>query len=125
MLMKAKNIPNNFGGEAVRHATCIINRTPIRALIGATLFKKFNGEKPNLEDLKVYLDDRSRPLVYFGKEPNSGRFRLYDPKENKIIISTYEICDENKTRQWSNELENQDRNGLGTFTVLWSNGQAT
>lgn len=40
-LTKAKDIPNHFWGEAVRHATFIINRTPIQELIGATPFEKF------------------------------------------------------------------------------------
>ncbi|GKA74913.1 retrovirus-related pol polyprotein from transposon TNT 1-94 [Tanacetum coccineum] len=55
--------------------------------IGVTPYEKFYGEKPNLEDLKVFgcvayerivskhlkkLDDRSKPLVYLDKEPSSG-----------------------------------------------------
>nr|GEX79848.1 zinc finger, CCHC-type [Tanacetum cinerariifolium] len=51
-IMKAKGVPNYFWGETVRHATNIINRTPTRALVGVTSYEKFNGEKPNPEDLK-------------------------------------------------------------------------
>lgn len=40
------------------------------------------------------LDDKSRPLVYLGKEPNSAGFRLYNPNENKIIIIIHAIFDE-------------------------------
>ncbi|GKE94844.1 zinc finger, CCHC-type containing protein, partial [Tanacetum coccineum] len=53
-IMKARGIPNYFWGEAVQHATYIINRTPIRALVGVTPYEKFYGEKPNLENLKVF-----------------------------------------------------------------------
>ncbi|KAJ9565988.1 hypothetical protein OSB04_001954 [Centaurea solstitialis] len=99
-LMKAKGVPNYLWGEAVRHATFIINRTPTRALVGVTPYEKFYGEKPNLEDLKVFgciaydrvvskhlkkLDDRSKPLVYLGKEPNSGGFRLYLKKNEENL----------------------------------------
>ncbi|GJV48935.1 zinc finger, CCHC-type containing protein [Tanacetum coccineum] len=74
---------------------------------GVTPYEKFYGEKPNLEDLKVFgcvayerivskhlkkLDDRSKPLVYLGKEPSSGGFWLYNPRENKIIISANIYC---------------------------------
>ncbi|GJT22340.1 uncharacterized mitochondrial protein-like protein [Tanacetum coccineum] len=51
-IMKARGVPNYFWGEAVRHVTYIINRTPTRALVGVTPYEKFYGEKPNLEDLK-------------------------------------------------------------------------
>ena len=43
-LMKARGVPNHFWGEAIRHATYIINRTPTRALIGVTPYEKFYGE---------------------------------------------------------------------------------
>ncbi|CAH9106502.1 unnamed protein product [Cuscuta europaea] len=139
-LMKAKGVPNRFWDEAVRHATFIINRTPTRALVGTTPYEKLYCEKPNLEDLKVFgciaydkivskhlkkLDDKSKPLVYFGKEPGSGGFRLYNPHENKIIISSYAICDENRAWEWSNltDNENQIRKESGTFTVLWGETQ--
>ena len=114
-LMKAKEVPNQFWGEAVRHATYIINRTPTRALVGVTPYKKFYGQKPNLEGLKVFgcvayerivskhlkkLDDRSRPLVYVGKEPGSGGVRLFNPQENKIIISCNVSYNEKMTWNW-------------------------
>ncbi|GJY54372.1 zinc finger, CCHC-type containing protein [Tanacetum coccineum] len=85
---------------------------------GVTPCEKFYGEKPNLEDLKVFgcvayerivskhlkkLDDRSKPLVYLGKEPSLGGFRLYNPRENKIIISAYVICDEKRGWKWKAE----------------------
>ncbi|KAI3501786.1 hypothetical protein L1887_29807 [Cichorium endivia] len=133
-LMKAKGVPNFLWGEAVRHATFIINRTPTRALVGVTPYEKFYDEKPNLEDLRVFgcvaydkivskhlkkLDDRSKPLVYLGKEPKSGGSRLFDPHENKIIVSAHAICDENKAWEWNNILGSQTETEAGTFTVHW------
>nr|GEW05225.1 ribonuclease H-like domain, reverse transcriptase, RNA-dependent DNA polymerase [Tanacetum cinerariifolium] len=86
---------------------------------GVTPYEKFYGEKPNLEDLKVFgcvayerivskhlkkLDDRSKQLVYLGKEPSSGGFWLYNPHENKIIISAYVVFDEKKAEKvWNND----------------------
>ncbi|GJS24254.1 zinc finger, CCHC-type containing protein [Tanacetum coccineum] len=124
-VIKARYVPNYFWGEAVRHAIYIINRTPIRALVGVTPCENFYEEKPNLEDLKVFgcvaykrtvskhlkkLDDRLKPLVYLGKEPSSGGFRLYNPHENKIIISAYVVFDEKKEvgQVWNNDATAHD-----------------
>ncbi|GKE87798.1 ribonuclease H-like domain, reverse transcriptase, RNA-dependent DNA polymerase, partial [Tanacetum coccineum] len=72
------------------------------------------------------LDDRSKPLVYLGKEPSSGGFRLYTPRENKIIISAYVVFDEKKGWEWKEENSNQEGHEPGTFTMLWDgkNGEA-
>ncbi|KAJ9546687.1 hypothetical protein OSB04_019230 [Centaurea solstitialis] len=133
-LMKARSVPNYFWGEAVRHATFIINQTPTRALVGVTPYEKKFGEKPALKDLRVFgcvayervvskhlkkLDDRSKPLVYLGKEPSSGGFRLFNPRENKIIISAYVICDEKSSWKWKSMSEDPDQDDRepGTFTI--------
>ncbi|KAJ9554040.1 hypothetical protein OSB04_018085 [Centaurea solstitialis] len=94
-LMKARSVPNYFWGEAVRHATFIINRTPTRALVGVTPYEKFYGETPDLKDLRVFgcvayervvskhlkkLDDRSKPLVYLDSDQDDrepGTFTVF------------------------------------------------
>ncbi|KAJ9542758.1 hypothetical protein OSB04_029264 [Centaurea solstitialis] len=139
-LMKAKEVPNQFWGEATRHATYIINRTPTRALVGVTPYEKFYGQKPNLEGLKVFgcvayerivskhlkkLDDRSRPLVYFGKEPGSGGVRLFNPEENKIIISCNVSYNEKIAWNWDKEEKElhegrgSKKSESGTFVIPW------
>ncbi|GJT14890.1 ribonuclease H-like domain, reverse transcriptase, RNA-dependent DNA polymerase [Tanacetum coccineum] len=92
---------------------------------GVTPYEKFYGEKLNLEDLKVFrcvayerivskhlkkLDDRSKPLVYLGKEPSSAGFRLYNPRENKIIISAYVICDEKRGAEFQQPVNENTTN---------------
>nr|GEY78732.1 hypothetical protein [Tanacetum cinerariifolium]GEZ83138.1 hypothetical protein [Tanacetum cinerariifolium] len=89
-----------------------------------TPYEKFYGEKPNLKDLKVFgcvayerivskhlrkLDDRSKPLVYLGKEPSSGGFWLYNPPENKIIISAYPLNKNTMNRPAVQEQPTHDR----------------
>nr|GEX21547.1 hypothetical protein [Tanacetum cinerariifolium] len=69
-IMKARGVPHYIWGEAVPHATYIINRTPTRAWL--------------------------KPLVYLGKEPSLGGFGIYNPRENKIIINAYVVFDEKK-----------------------------
>lgn len=73
------------------------------------------------------LDDRSRPLVYFGTEPGSGGARLFNPYENKIIISNNVTYDEKLSWQWKKEIEKGTRtiaaekeNDSGTFKIAWA-----
>ncbi|KAJ9535047.1 hypothetical protein OSB04_un001882 [Centaurea solstitialis] len=107
---------------------------------GVTPYEKFYGQKPNLEGLKVFgcvayerivskhlkkLDDRSRPLVYFGKEPGSGGVRLFNPKENKIIISCNVSYNEKIAWNWDREEKElhegrgSKKSESGTFVIPW------
>ncbi|KAJ9542464.1 hypothetical protein OSB04_028970 [Centaurea solstitialis] len=100
-IMKTMVVPNYLWGETARLATYLINRVQTRALVDQTPYECFKKEKKNLEHLKVFgylayakiedtylkkLDDRSRPLVHFGMEPESKAYRLYNPKIRKIVI---------------------------------------
>ncbi|KAG7599681.1 GAG-pre-integrase domain [Arabidopsis suecica] len=74
-IMKHMNIPNYLWGEAVRHATYLINRVATRTLIKQTPYEVFKSKKPNIAHLRIFgcigfaktesthlkkLDDRSR-----------------------------------------------------------------
>lgn len=93
-LLKEKNVPNQFWGEAVQHATYLINRLPTRAVTGITPYEAWSEKKPHVEHIRVFgclahmktpsanlkkLDNRSKTVVYFGKEAGTKAFRLYDP----------------------------------------------
>ncbi|KAJ9552988.1 hypothetical protein OSB04_017033 [Centaurea solstitialis] len=109
-LMKAKKVPNQFWGEATRHATYIINRTPTRALVVVTPYEKFYGQKPNLEGLK---------------EPGWGGVRLFNPEENKIIISCNVSYNEKIAWNWDKEEKElhegrgSKKSESGTFVIPW------
>ncbi|KAJ0591376.1 putative RNA-directed DNA polymerase [Helianthus annuus] len=135
-IMKARGVPNYLWGEAVRHASYLINRTPTRALVGETPYEKFKRKKPNLEHLKIFgclayervvskqlqkLDDRSNPLVHLGFEPGSGAYRLYDPKTQRIIVSVHVDFDEKRGWNWKedNTVECKTQRKPGLFTVMW------
>jgi len=75
------SIPNFLWGEAVRHATYLINRIATRTLNNQTPYEALKNKKPNVEHLRVFgcvcyakteaphlkkLDDRSRMLVHLG-----------------------------------------------------------
>lgn len=101
-MLKHMSLPNNMWGEAVRHATYIINRVATRSLEGKTPYEALRNRKPNLQHLKVFgclcyarteaagrknLDDRSRELVHLGIEPGSKAYRLLDPTSKRTVVS--------------------------------------
>jgi hypothetical protein len=47
-MMKAKNLPRYFWGEAVVAAVYLLNRSPTRAVEGMTPFEAWHGKKPGL-----------------------------------------------------------------------------
>jgi hypothetical protein len=47
-MMKAKNLPRYFWGEAVVVAVYLLNRSPTRAVEGMTPFEAWHGKKPGL-----------------------------------------------------------------------------
>ncbi|CAA7058194.1 unnamed protein product [Microthlaspi erraticum] len=121
--MKHMGVPNYLWGEAVRHATYLINRVSTRSLVDQTPYEAFKGRKPNVDHLRVFgcvgyakvetphlkkLDDRSRALVHLGTEPGSKAYRLLDPTSRKIIVSRDVVFQENKRWKWDNSNESGD-----------------
>lgn len=128
-VLKHMKVPNYMWGEAVRHATYLINRTATRTLSTMTSYEAFKGTKPNLSHLRVFgcvgytrvesphrkkLDDRSRALVHLGTEPGSKAYRLYDPNSKKIIVSRDVIFMEEEEWKWNKQ---GDKTDAGTFTI--------
>ena len=130
-ILKHMSVPNYLWGEAVRHATYLINRVGTRVLAGKTPYEAFKGRKPNIEHLRVFgcigytktenahlkkLDDRSRVLVHLGTEPGSKAYRLLDPTNRRIIVSRDVVFDERKRWRWNN-VTSEDENNPGMFEV--------
>ena len=130
-MLKHMNVPNWMLGEAVRHATYLINRIATRSLIDKKPYAALRGRKPNLGHIKIFgcvcyartttagrkkLDDRSRTLVHLGTEPGSKAYRLLDPTSKKIIVSRDVIFDEDKVWNWNATGRTED-SGSGSFEV--------
>lgn len=130
-MMKHMNVPNEMWGEAVRHATYLINRIVTRSLNGQTPYEALRLKKPNVEHLKVFgcvcygrteaagrkkFDDRSRALVHLGTEPGSKAYRLLDPESKKIIVSRDVVFDEGKEWNW-NATSLKDDSDSGVFRI--------
>lgn len=98
--LKGAKLPSFMWGEAVRHSVYVLNRLPTRILRGKTPYEAWTGYKPDLSDLRTFgciaymkipsvyttkLDDRSKPVIYLGKEPETKANRLYDPKGGSCL----------------------------------------
>jgi hypothetical protein len=118
-LLKSMKIPGRYWGEGVRHAVYLLNRLPTKVLGDKTPYEAWNDRKPSLGHLRVFgcichakvavphlkkLDDRSKQLVYFGVEEGSKAHRLYDPENNKIVVSRDVVFEEKKMWNWGLSL---------------------
>lgn len=131
--LKEKGLPSFFWGEAVRQAVYILNRLPTRALSEVTPYQAWTDSKPNLGHIKVFgclahmkiakahtgkLDDRSKPVVYFGKEPGTKAYRLYDPNTGRIHVSRDVVFEENKSWDWSKQVTEGSKSLVDSFVVI-------
>ena len=71
-------------------------------IFGCFVFMKI----PSIQTRK--LDDRSKYVVYFGREPGTKAHRLYDPKEKKILVSRDMVFVEAKTWGWNGVTEKEE-----------------
>ena len=101
-LLKHMSVPNHLMGEAVRHATYLINRIGTKVLTHQTPYKALKGRKPNIEHLCIFgcigyakvdtpfpkkLDDISRILVHLGTKSGSKAYKLYVPSHRKLVVN--------------------------------------
>ncbi|GJZ39769.1 zinc finger, CCHC-type containing protein [Tanacetum coccineum] len=114
-LLKGMNLPDSLWAEAVRHAVYLLNRLPTKAVKDITPYEGWKKRKPNLEYLKIFgclafvkkvgghltkLEDRSIPMVHLGKEPGSKAYKLYNPKNKRIVVARDVSFDEAKSWTW-------------------------
>lgn len=87
----------------------VLNRLPTRGLSTSTPYEAWSDKKPDVGHIRTFgccaymkipgvytkkLDDRSKLVVYLGREPGTKAHRLYDPEENRVHISRDVIFDE-------------------------------
>ena len=128
-IMKARSVPARFWGEAVSTAVYLLNRSPTKSVEGKTPYEVWYGRKPDVSYLRVFgyvahvktvkphpakLDDRSTPMVFFGYEPGSAAYRVYDPARQRVHVTRDVVFDEQASWNWSEPGVVVDG---GTFTV--------
>ena len=132
-LLKSMQVPGKYWGEAVKAAVYILNRSPTKSLNGKTPFEAWFGKKPGVKHLRTFgclayvkkvgpgvtkLSDRSVPGVFFGYEPGTKGYRVYDPVNNKLMVTRDVIFDEKRGWNWVESSSSQASEPAPfTFTV--------
>jgi len=80
-----------------------------------TPYEAWFGKKPRIKHLRTFgcvayakkagpgiskLTDRSTPGVFFGYEPGTKGYRIYDPVKDKLMVTRDVIFDEKKPWNW-------------------------
>lgn len=120
-MLKAKNLPNMFWGEAIATAIYLQNLSPTKAVMKSDPYEAWQGRKPRVSHLKVFgcityalfedrskLDEKSQKCIFIGYCTKSKAYRLYNPLSGKVIVSRNVIFNEEDRWEWSstnNEAE--------------------
>ncbi|KAL0404121.1 UNVERIFIED_CONTAM: Retrovirus-related Pol polyprotein from transposon TNT 1-94 [Sesamum radiatum] len=111
MLNMAK-LPKSFWGEAVNTACYLINRSPSVPLNFEVPERLWTGKDPTYSHVRVFgclsyahvskelrqkLDARTIPCIFIGYGNEEFGYRLWDPKEKKVIRSRDVVFHENLT----------------------------
>jgi hypothetical protein len=122
-LLKSKQVPGCFWGEAVMVAVYLLNRAPTKSLNNVTPYEAWYGKKPSVRHLRTFgcvayakkvgpgvtkLEDRTVPGIFLGYEPCSKAYRVYDPVKKRLMISRDVIFDEKKSWTWGVSGTNAD-----------------
>ncbi|GKC58826.1 copia-type polyprotein [Tanacetum coccineum] len=115
-MLNARNVPKKFWPEALNWCIHILNRSPTAALEDCTPEEKWSNRKPSVGYFRIFgcvvhvhipkekrkkLDNRSLKCVMFGVSEESKAYRLYDPVNNKIVISKDVVFEEEKAWPWN------------------------
>ncbi|KAK2440388.1 putative mitochondrial protein [Trifolium repens] len=113
-MVKHRNLPKTFWGEAISIAVYILNKSPTKKLNHKVLEEVWSGKKPSVSHFKVFgslchkhvpeakrkkLEDRSEPMILVGYHV-TGAYKLYNPISKKMIFSRDVIVDEAKSWDW-------------------------
>ncbi|KAK2454958.1 hypothetical protein QL285_002459 [Trifolium repens] len=113
-MVKQKQLPKRFWGEAVSTAVYILNRSPTRRLVDKVPEEVWSKVKPSVSHLKVFgslcykhvpdarrkkLDDKSEAMILVGYH-RTGAYRLYNPITDKVEISRDVKVIENDSWDW-------------------------
>jgi hypothetical protein len=113
-MINAKNVPKKFWPEVVLWATYVMNRSPTHAVKNLTPEEAWSGMKPSVKHFRVFgciahvhipdvhrkkLDNKCTRCVLLGVSEESKAYKLYNPVDEKIIISRDVVFEEDK--EWS------------------------
>ncbi|KAM0826515.1 hypothetical protein ACQ4PT_068834 [Festuca glaucescens] len=137
-LLKQREMPAVFWGEAVLTAVYILNRSPTKALDGRTPYEAWHGRKPAVSHLRVFgclafakelghigkLDDRSTPGVFIGYSEGSKAYRILDPKTQRVRTSRDVVFTEGRGWAWGKAVEGSSISTYDDFIVEYVHFEA-
>ncbi|KAK2403406.1 putative mitochondrial protein [Trifolium repens] len=115
-MLKEKNLPHNFWGEAVSTACYVLNRSPTKKL-NKVQEAIWSGHTPSVKHLRVFgclcykhvpdqkrkkLDDKSEPMILVGYH-TAGSYKLYNPVNQKITTSRDVTFAEDRYWNWDSK----------------------
>nr|KYP31898.1 Retrovirus-related Pol polyprotein from transposon TNT 1-94 [Cajanus cajan] len=121
-MFKSKSLPKKFWAEAVQCAVYVQNRCPHAKLGEKTPQEVWNGKKPSVSHLKVFgsvaygqvpnqqrtkLEDQSKKYIFIGYDEKAKAYKLFDPVNQKLVVSRDVHVEESKTWNWSNSIEEE------------------
>lgn len=125
-MLKERQVPAQYWGEAITHAVYVLNKLPTRAVSSITPHEAWFGTKPDLTYVRIFgctaymkipvvhtkkLDNRSQLVVHFGRESGTKAFRLFDPTTGHIHVSRDVVFTEHKAWNWDTTTESETSSG--------------
>jgi transposase InsO family protein len=118
-LLKQRNLPARFWGEAVVTAVHLLNWAPTKSLLGKTPYEAWHGKAPAVGHLRTFgclafakeltqlrkLDDQSRSGVFIGYADGAKAYRILDPATQRVRIARDVVFDESRGWDWLKEGE--------------------
>ena len=115
-MLKAKEMPNEFWGDAVTCAVYLLNGAATKSVQGMIPQEAWSGIKPCISHLRVFgsrayshvpdekrgkMDDKSEKCILVGYSENSKAYSLYNPISKKIIITRDVHFNEGESSKWN------------------------
>jgi transposase InsO family protein len=120
-MLKEREMPPRYWGEAVTTADFLLNRAPTKVLDGKTSFEAYHGKKPAAGFLRTFgclgfiknkkpglkkLDDRSAPMVFIGYSEGAKVYHMLEPSTGNVHVSRDVVFDESRGWSWTSGAGN-------------------
>ena len=121
-MLKTKKMLNEFLDETIYYVVYLSNKCHTKGLNDITPQKAWYGRKPSATHLKVfgsngymYIDDqvktkldyKSKKMIFMGYDKKSKGYKLYNPSEEKIVISRDVKFDQEKA--WDMNVDDGEK----------------
>ncbi|KAK2438086.1 putative mitochondrial protein [Trifolium repens] len=121
-MLKEKELPHSFWGEAVVTACYVLNRCPTRQ-VSKVPEAIWTGHTPSVKHLRVFgclcykhipdqkrhkLDDNNEVMIMIGYH-TAGSYKLYNPVNNKVTSSRDVTFEEDKSWNWNTSPESSQQ----------------